>query len=909
VERDGNGDFHTHSVGLDGNLTFGQESDFSANSSVITNASGLVLGDDYFANLFVGTTGNPVIGGGAQENIGIGAGALSHEATGSANTAVGAKALKLTTDSYSTAVGEAALHSSTTGLNDAFGIESLGTLTTGTNNVAFGGGALVSLETGSKNVAIGAAAGSNYTGAESANILIGNVGTEGESNVIRIGDPSTQTAAYLAGAYGVTLTSPLAMGIDSNGHLGTLPASSLTGVSTDTGSTIVGRDNSGNFASNSITLDSSLVFSDPNGTSGVINNSLGLMLTADLSNNVLVGVGGNPENILFDTANNVGVGFSALSTLEVGTASTAVGAYALGNAPFTNANTAVGMNTLYNVQWGPNDAFGVNALQALTSGTGNSALGYQSLMSLLTGSNNLAVGQGSGVAYTGGESNNIDIGNSGVQGESGVIHIGTAGNHTAVYIAGIYGTFVAAGSPVVVNSNGQLGIGTASGMSWQGSYGSASTPYADNAVVETSNGGVYVCTNASGCTGQDVTNAGYWTPIQPPLDTANTANTLVARDASGNFGGGTVTLDGNLAFSKSSTLDGTAGVITGPEGLVLASYDNQNVFVGTGSNPALNTATYSSTAVGYQALFSNTARENTAVGAYALAADVTGPLNVAVGNQALSNNTGGGYNVAVGESAMQNGTSGSGNTAIGAGSLAICAADGNTALGNSTLANLPDGAGNIALGASAGLNYTGSESSNILIGNQGTAGESDVIRIGDPSTQTATYVAGIAGASVSGVPVMVSSSGQLGVMTSSRRFKKDIHDMGDQSDVLMSLRPVSFRYKPEYDAEGGQQYGLIAEEVEKIAPQLVAYDDQGRPWTVRYNLVNAMLLNELQKQRREAAAQRSAVSDDLAQAHATIDRQAATIASLQQELSDVRAELDSRMARLEAAMAERGAKR
>jgi hypothetical protein len=173
------------------------------------------------------------------------------------------------------------------------------------------------------------------------------------------------------------------------------------------------------------------------------------------------------------------------------------------------------------------------------------------------------------------------------------------------------------------------------------------------------------------------------------------------------------------------------------------------------------------------------------------------------------------------------------------------------------------GVGNIDIGYNSGSNNA-TDNNNIYIGNTGTSGESSTIRIGGDDglgygAQTNTYISGIYGStSTSGVPVYVNSNGQLGTQTSSSRFKEEVRDMGDSTSALMRLRPVTFIYKPQYD-NGSRtlQYGLIAEEVAKVYPELVAYDKDGEPYTVRYQYLNTMLLNEVQKQyhRAESEAQ------------------------------------------------------
>ena len=204
---------------------------------------------------------------------------------------------------------------------------------------------------------------------------------------------------------------------------------------------------------------------------------------------------------------------------------------------------------------------------------------------------------------------------------------------------------------------------------------------------------------------------------------------------------------------------------------------------------------------------------------------------------------------------------------------------GNTAIGANALANTT-GSGNIGIGLDACINtITGSV--NICIGSPGVAGESSTIRIGTIGIQTATFVAGISGVtSPGGVGVFINGNGQLGTATSSRRVKEDIRDIAEESDGLMRLRPVAFRYKPQIDPTGLAQYGLIAEEVADVYPELVVYDREGRPETVRYHLVNALLLNEVQKQHRAAEAREKLID----QQQETIDRLEARLERLEARL-------------------------
>jgi hypothetical protein len=155
------------------------------------------------------------------------------------------------------------------------------------------------------------------------------------------------------------------------------------------------------------------------------------------------------------------------------------------------------------------------------------------------------------------------------------------------------------------------------------------------------------------------------------------------------------------------------------------------------------------------------------------------------------------------------------------------------------------------LGYLAGKNLTTGDN-NIDIGNQGVPGEANTIRIGTLGTQTATYLAGIYGKTVpKSTPVFVNSDGKLGTITSSARFKDEIKSMDNASEAILALNPVTFRYKKEFDPEGIPQFGLVAEEVEKVNPALVVRDAAGKPYTVRYEAVNAMLLNEFLKEHRK----------------------------------------------------------
>jgi hypothetical protein len=286
---------------------------------------------------------------------------------------------------------------------------------------------------------------------------------------------------------------------------------------------------------------------------------------------------------------------------------------------------------------------------------------------------------------------------------------------------------------------------------------------------------------------------------------------------------------------------------------VFALYNNTTGNANTASGDSAlgnNTDGNGNTACGSDSLASNTdGNGNTAGGFSALGSNTTGSSNTAIGIGALDHNTTGGANSALGVNALWSNTVAFGNSAIGPYSLySNTTGGGNNALGLYALFDNTTGNNNIGLGYYAGHNLTTGDN-NIDIGNLGTAAESSTIRIGRQGTQTATYIAGISGSVVTGPDVVVNSSGRLGVVASSARFKRDIRDLGAASSGLMKLRPVTFRYRD--DPQGVRQYGLVAEEVERVYPELVTYGADGKVETVRYSMLTAMLLNELQKQSRE----------------------------------------------------------
>ncbi len=301
------------------------------------------------------------------------------------------------------------------------------------------------------------------------------------------------------------------------------------------------------------------------------------------------------------------------------------------------------------------------------------------------------------------------------------------------------------------------------------------------------------------------------------------------------------------------TTSGKQNTAVGFDALRDTSTGNVNTAVGSRALRN-NTSGFSNTAVGDRAARSNsTGSYNTAVGRAALYSATNPFHNTAVGYRALVLGTGH-YNTAVGSLTLSGSTAGQANTAVGFSAMAETSGRSNTAVGYEAMRNLSTGRANTAVGESAGLLWT-SGSFNIAIGGYvfGEASDSSVIRIGNDSFQSKTFVAGIHGATVSGgSQVFINSSHQLGTLTSSARFKRDIDDLEGVSDRLLALRPVSFRYKDEIvepeEGENPLEFGLIAEEVAEVFPELVIYDDEGRPYTVRYHLLTPLLLAEIQRQ-------------------------------------------------------------
>lgn len=387
------------------------------------------------------------------------------------------------------------------------------------------------------------------------------------------------------------------------------------------------------------------------------------------------------------------------------------------------------------------------------------------------------------------------------------------------------------------------------------------------------------------------------------FNTAIGAGTLLANTADQNTATGAgallnnTTASSNTAYGAFALLSNTTG---GTLGNVQGTDVGPNVAVGSQALQS-NTIAGANTAVGYQALHSFVSGPMgfeqigtcTAVGFQALAnANGAGVSNCGFGYRALFSDTTGTINTASGFYALLRNVTGDGNTANGFIALQHNTTGGyNTAIGADALAENTTGNFNIAVGYQAGQGVmTGNN--NICIGAGANAGDtSDTIVIGHG--QTTTYIEGIFGATLGGgTPVLIDSGHKLGTTTSSKRFKQDIKPMDRSSEALLSLKPVTFRYKKEIDPSGASQFGLVAEEVEKVNHDLVVRDKEGKPYSVRYDQVNAMLLNEFLKEHKKVQQFEASLAEQRKTFESTLAQQEQQIAELMATLQRLAANIE-----------------
>jgi hypothetical protein len=455
-----------------------------------------------------------------------------------------------------------------------------------------------------------------------------------------------------------------------------------------------------------------------------------------------------------------------------------------------------------------------------TTSSHNTFVGFNAGFYNTTGTGNLFLGDTAGAYNTAG-SNNVYLAHGGGGTESNTTRIGSS--QTAAFIAGVYGSSVSSGQPVYVDSTGHLGTGGGSSvLSFNGRSGAVAPASGD-----------YSFSQLSGA-------------LAPAQLTGTYDQPLILNNAGNSYGGTGINVSGTVT---GALVNSTGGYQV--SGATILNQDSHN---------------------------------NTLLGNGAGNAAITGGDSQLLGHNAGLSLTSGNSDVIVGSAAGQSTTTGNGDVYLGWGSAyASTTAAYNVFVGAETGLSNITGSSDTYLGFSAGANNT-SGSGNIYINNDGVDAESQTTRIG--TSQQAVYIAGIYGVtSGSGVPVYINSNGQLGTLTSSQKYKENILDMGDVTAALMKLRPVTFFYKHEYDkGERTRQYGLIAEEVAKIYPDLVAYNPDGSPYTVRYQYLSSMLLNEVQKQYRRAEAQADVIQNQ------------------QQRIAD----LEKRLAHIEAVLLQNG---
>ena len=403
-----------------------------------------------------------------------------------------------------------------------------------------------------------------------------------------------------------------------------------------------------------------------------------------------------------------------------------------------------------------------------------------------------------------------------------------------------------------------------------GGYPGANTAEGDNALLSLTDGGFNTAVGfyslASVTTGQ--------------LNTAIGSGTLLLNTGDQNTATGAAALFSNT--------DGYRNTATGAFALVNNTIGVENTADGA-SALVSNTAGNRNTAVGFRAMHDNEeGSSNTAVGRYSLEQNIDGQGNTAMGVQALFSNVDSGFGTAMGAQALLSSTTGDENTAIGAQALVFnTTGRRNTALGTRAGQNLSTGDYNIDIGAQT----------------KGVAGESGTTRIGTAPFHTRAFIAGIRAVTTennNAVPVLIDSDGQLGTVSSSSRYKTDIKPIEKASESILALQPVSFRYKVHND--NPPNFGLIAEEVAKVNPDLVFCDADGKPYTVRYDAVNAMLLNEFLKEHRKVEQQEQKLAQQetaIAQLQSAVTKQEATAAEQRKEIAALTAGLQKVSAQVE----------
>jgi len=839
----------------------------------------------------------------AGQNTAVGRQALRDNVLGSNNTAVGAHSLLQSTGSGNTAVGSGAMFNGS-----------------GSRNVAIGHITGIDMTTGDDNILI------SHRGVadESDTIRIGTQGTQTKAFMAGVAGVSLPgTAQFVVVDSNGQLGASSADFSDAD-TLDGLDSSAFQLAGTDlwidaTGDTMTGTlETQDIILGGRVTTSSGLLFlhgdeSDrvtavgadalSSGSPGQNTTAVGASALANntASGNTAVGSFSLAGNV--DGGSNTAVGFFTLQGNTSGSNNTAVGTSVM----FENQggfNTGVGSRALWrNTDGDNNTGIGASALGENTTGFGNTALGTSSLFNNLSGDYNVALGQGTlssnelgnrnialgtnaGQALTAG-SDNIYVSNPGEASESGTTRIGTQGVQTRAFVAGVSGvTLPGSVETVVVDANGQLGTVTGGPGSGDADTldGLDSTDFLrSNSPAVFSGGPLDVVSGSTlrvrgfldGSTATSIafpalgiTGAGPGSGLNADLfdglDSSAflTAGTDLWVDTAGDTMTGTLDLSPSSGFALNAAADINVDGDLRMNGIqMLKNLGAFNMALGVS---ALRIATSTgNTAIGHGALSdTENGGSNTAVGEASLTDNTTGFQNTAVGARALQRNVSGILNVAIGSDSLREHVSQGSNTAVGAIALVNNASGfNNTAIGKGSLQSSITGKRNTAIGFEAGKDSTGDD--NVYISNPGQVGESGTVRIGASGSQNRVFVAGVSGVSVaSGAPVLIDANGQLGTISSSRRYKEDIQDMGTATEKLKELRPVTYRYTTQHAPnDRSLQYGLIAEEVAEVFPELVQYNEDGQPETVLYHHLTTMLLNELQKQQEEIDELRGAIRE------------------------------------------------
>jgi hypothetical protein len=515
---------------------------------------------------------------------------------------------------------------------------------------------------------------------------------------------------------------------------------------------------------------------------------------------------------------------------------------------FGTNNTFVGDNAgnFITSGSGGNSAFGVSALTNNTIGAQNTAVGVSALAANTMGVANTAIGSGSMIFNTTGIANTA-VGNATLARNTTGIQNTAVGNTTLFNnTTGIQNTAVGSGA-LAANTTGISNT----------AIGFASTQHNTTGINNTAVGNNSLASNMTGINNTAIGNNAL---------TNNTVdqNTAVGSGAlAANTTGTSNTAVGFNAMENNTTgIDNTA---VGYQSMKNNTIGTNNTAIGNNSLTN-NTIGIQNTAVGNTALTNNTTgSQNTAVGVGALAINSTGTFNTATGFFALFFNTTGIANTAVGYQSMKNNTIGINNTAIGNDALVNnTTGTDNTALGMNTLLSTTTGSTNIAIGSGAGGTLTTGSGNVYINANAGAAAEGSTTRIG--TSQTRAFMAGVRGittGNADAIAVLIDSAGQLGTVSSTRRVKHDIKDMDSESAHIYQLHPVTFVYNN--DVSETKQYGLIAEEVDEVFPEIVVKNQDGQAETVQYHVLPVLLLNEIQKQ-QVAIEQQRITTDNMSNA-------------------------------------------